>query len=59
MVNALPVDQGRVQCPRAGDIDVDACYTCEYLDDVAQDGGGVTVMCAWRRSSVRLALSTR
>ena len=40
----LYVNEGRVQCPRRGDVDVDVCLTCPELHDVRTDRNGEDVI---------------
>jgi hypothetical protein len=49
------VSEGRVYCPRSQtDKDVDACWGCVHLIDVAQSAQGTTVHCAPRKPMWRL-----
>ena len=36
----LNVSEGRVNCPRRGEVDVDQCFACPELLDVRQDRAG-------------------
>jgi hypothetical protein len=38
----LAVADGRVACPRYGEIDVETCYACELLEDV--DEGSIRIV---------------
>jgi hypothetical protein len=44
----LAVDGGRVGCPRDGDVDLERCYTCGYLDDMDDADRPRFVSCQWR-----------
>ena len=44
----LYVSDGRVNCPRRGDIDIDTCFACAHLDDVQRDGDDEVVICTPR-----------
>jgi hypothetical protein len=49
------VSDGRVYCPRSQtDKDVDACWGCVHLIDVAQSAQGSFVRCAPRGATWRL-----
>jgi hypothetical protein len=40
----LYVNEGRVNCPRRGEIDVDTCFSCGALRDVRKGRGGAEVL---------------
>jgi hypothetical protein len=44
--HALRAVHGRVDCPRRGDLDADACVECEWLVDVAGDDE-LHLVCSW------------
>jgi hypothetical protein len=46
----LAVDGGRVACPQDGDVDIERCYVCGYLDDVDEPERPRAVTCRWRGS---------
>lgn len=49
------VSEGRVYCPQSQtDKDVDACWGCVHLIDVAQSAEGSVVRCAPRKGMWRL-----
>lgn len=45
MKSTLYVMDGRVQCPRRGDIDVDLCTTCPQLADMRSTRGETVITC--------------
>ena len=45
----LYVDEGRVNCPVAGDTDLDRCFTCGRLVDYQVDDDAATVTCTGQR----------
>jgi len=45
MTCTLYVGDGRVACPRRGDVDVDLCATCPELVDIRQRGDATYVVC--------------
>ena len=49
--SVLYIDNGRVQCPQRGDIDLDLCLLCPDLLDVTDDSEVPTLQCQGRRPS--------
>lgn len=49
-----PVNGGRVQCPRWGDIDVERCYGCPRLAAMEIDGANGDILCRPPAGRVRL-----
>ena len=45
-VRTLEVTWGRVACPRHGDLSVERCYACEFLEGPDDDIGFDHVECA-------------
>lgn len=41
----LYIDNGRVNCPRSGDLDIDWCIGCRYLVDIRDDDGHAVLEC--------------
>jgi hypothetical protein len=41
----LIVDNGRVGCPRSGDIDVEGCFACADLVKIRNDADGRMTIC--------------
>jgi hypothetical protein len=41
----LVVDDGRVNCPRRGDTDVEQCFFCAELADIREDADGEFTIC--------------
>ena len=50
----LNVDEGRVNCPRRGDIDVEICYSCPDLRDIRLEGALEALTCRARAEAVTL-----
>lgn len=48
-VVSLAVADGRVGCPRYGDISVESCFDCELVDEVDDENG--VVRCRLRGAS--------
>lgn len=46
--HVLFVDDGRVACPKRGDVDFDYCLACPDLREVHQDGG-LSIECSGHR----------
>jgi hypothetical protein len=44
----LYVDDGRVPCPRRGDLDVDHCVGCADLRDIKTEKDEQLILCAAR-----------
>ncbi len=42
----LRIADGRVNCPRRGDLDVDACTDCRWLVDIEGDDE-IRLVCSW------------
>ena len=49
MKTKLYVSDGRVHCPRRGDIDVDTCIACEALRDIRREGDEEVLECRINR----------
>lgn len=41
----LYVNEGRVNCPRRGDIDIDTCFCCQELVDVRRENDEEVIVC--------------
>jgi hypothetical protein len=46
----LAADFGRVACPQDGDVDIEQCFACGYLDDMDDPDRPRVVVCRWRGS---------
>lgn len=42
----LPIEGGRVSCPVRGNVDVELCFTCPELADLAGDPASPYVKCS-------------
>ena len=52
----LAVADGRVGCPREGDVDVEHCLACGYLDDMDDPDRPRVLSCRWRGTDLAATL---
>lgn len=45
------VADGRVNCPRRGDIDVEECWFCLDVEDIRKEGDDEVVVCSPRATA--------
>ena len=46
MATKLVVVDGRVRCPRRGEVDVEECWFCLAVEDIRREGDDEVVVCS-------------
>lgn len=50
------IDSGRVRCPLRGDLDIDNCFDCNHLVDLADDDNASYIVCRPPRTDLTYGL---
>jgi hypothetical protein len=53
MRSELIIDNGMVNCPRQGDIDIERCFGCSELRDIRSERDFKVLVCRGTRNSLR------
>ena len=48
----LVIDDGRVACPRYGEIDVETCFACDLVVDVGEGSPSIIRCTSWSSSAM-------